>query len=270
MATETSKRETNTLTDRLSRIQKALKAPKEANKNVAYKSRSAEQILEAAKEVLEEGEIIVCRDEIVMVGDRYYVKATALFGFGGAVVESSAFAREEEFSKFMSSAQLTGACSSYARKYALGGLFAIDDSKDDPDKNKPDIPTLDEKKKERDFNYALSSCQTVEEVNDLLGGDLPDYLSDAAHMRIKGLERGTTFPPAKYGFINVEEALEFGKEAKQMIEGSKLEYLEVWIQTNDHKIKALDSMLKAAIYNKDGSPSDRLFKLYETRLKEQA
>lgn len=133
---------TEHITQRLSRIQKALKAPKEANKNVAYKSRSAEQILEAAKEHLMDGEVIRCTDEIIMLGDRFYVKATAELWFGAEYIPANGYAREDEQGPLSSQGkplmqppQVTGASSSYARKYALGGLFAIDDSKDDPDKN---------------------------------------------------------------------------------------------------------------------------------------
>lgn len=119
---------------RLHRIQVGLKAPKEKNQNVAYKSRSAEQILEAAKELLEDGEYITCQDEIELVGARFYVKAQAEFGFEGSAVIRTGYAREPEESRLMQPPQLTGSSSSYARKYALGGLFAIDDSTDDPDK----------------------------------------------------------------------------------------------------------------------------------------
>ena len=129
----------------LHRIQKELKAPKQTNKNISFKSRSAEQILDAAKEFLAEGEVIILNDEIVHIGDRYYVKAVASLCLGSECVSSTAFAREQEESKMMQPPQITGASSSYARKYALGGLLAIDDSKDDPDQNAH--PVDDVKKK---------------------------------------------------------------------------------------------------------------------------
>lgn len=119
----------------LHRIQTLLKAPKQANKNVAFKSRSAEQILDAVKEFLEDGEVILLNDEIVSIGNRFYVKSIASLCLDKECVSSTAFAREPEESKVMQPPQLTGSSSSYARKYALGGLFAIDDSKDDPDQN---------------------------------------------------------------------------------------------------------------------------------------
>lgn len=114
----------------LNTIQKELKVPKQANKAVAYKSRSAEDIVEMVKPLLGEA-ILTLSDEIVMVGERYYVKATATIKLGDESESAVAYAREDETPKFMSVAQGTGSTSSYARKYALNGLFAIDDTQDD-------------------------------------------------------------------------------------------------------------------------------------------
>lgn len=128
----------------LHRIQISLKAPKEkGNSKVAYKSRSAEQILEAAKGFLQDGEVIICNDEIINIGDRFYVKSTATLCIDDNCVSAVGHAREPENSPMMQPPQLTGSSSSYARKYALGGLFAIDDSSDDPDKKEAitDQPT---------------------------------------------------------------------------------------------------------------------------------
>lgn len=114
-------------------IQNELKAPKgQTNTFGKYKYRSLEDILEALKPLLHKNEChLVINDDIVLVGDRYYVKATAtLYSSEGQSISSSALAREEENKKGMDGAQLTGATSSYARKYALNGLFAIDDTKD--------------------------------------------------------------------------------------------------------------------------------------------
>jgi len=114
-------------------IQTDLKAPKsQTNTFGKYKYRSLEDILEALKPLLQKQNCFVSlTDEITLVGDRYYVKATATIrNDSGDSVSVSAMAREEENKKGMDSAQLTGATSSYARKYALNGLFAIDDTKD--------------------------------------------------------------------------------------------------------------------------------------------
>lgn len=119
------------VTLRLSEIQKSLKAPKgQRNSFGNYNYRSLEDIMEAVKPLLKEDESIILGDEIVMVGDRYYVKATATFRKGGEYLSSCAFAREPIEKKGMDAAQITGATSSYARKYACNGLLAIDDTKD--------------------------------------------------------------------------------------------------------------------------------------------
>ena len=95
-----------------------------------YNYRSCEDILEAVKPLLPEGYIINITDEITMIGDRYYVKATAAIMGDDNHLESVAYAREPESKKGMDESQITGAASSYARKYALNGLLCIDDSKD--------------------------------------------------------------------------------------------------------------------------------------------
>jgi len=115
-------------------IQQRLKATKDKdNKFGGFKYRSAESILEAVKPLLRENSLILTMtDEVVNVGVRYYVKATARITdiVSGEYMETSAYAREEESKKGMDSAMLTGSCSSYSRKYCLCGLFAIDDNKD--------------------------------------------------------------------------------------------------------------------------------------------
>ena len=115
----------------LSRIQKELKAPKgQFNKFGNYKYRSCEDILEAVKPSLGNC-CLTISDDIVLIGDRYYIKATARLALSNEdFIENSAFAREAFDKKGMDESQITGASSSYARKYALNGLFAIDDTKD--------------------------------------------------------------------------------------------------------------------------------------------
>ena len=119
---------------KLSRIQCELVATKGQYNNFGkYSYRSCEDILEAVKPLLDKYKVaIVIKDDIVLVGDRFYVKATATLidSETGESVEASAFARESADKKGMDSSQVTGATSSYARKYALNGLFAIDDNKD--------------------------------------------------------------------------------------------------------------------------------------------
>ena len=117
----------------LVKIQAELKAPKnQTNAFGKYKYRSAEDIIEAVKPILNKyGTALVVSDEVVQVGDRIYIKATATLLDGtDDRISVSGWAREEEVKKGMDAAQISGACSSYARKYALNGLFAIDDTKD--------------------------------------------------------------------------------------------------------------------------------------------
>lgn len=118
------------LYSKLLTIQQTLNAPKgQYNKFGGYSYRSAEDILEAVKPLLQNVTLMVS-DEIVLIGDRYYVKATATLSDGEDSISATAFAREEKEQKGMTAGQLTGATSSYARKYALNGLFCIDDAKD--------------------------------------------------------------------------------------------------------------------------------------------
>lgn len=131
----------------LAQIQSLVKAPKnQVNKFGNYKYRSCEDIVEAVKSVINPlGYFLTITDEIVMVGDRTYVKATATLSNGESTFTASAYAREEEIKKGMDAAQITGAASSYARKYALNGLFAIDDTKDADATNTHDAPSISEK-----------------------------------------------------------------------------------------------------------------------------
>ncbi len=126
----------------LSNIQNELKAPKrQYNDFGKYKYRSAEDILESVKPLcFKHDATLFVTDEIVLIGERYYVKATAqLLKDSGETITTTAYAREDESKKGMDGSQITGAASSYARKYALNGLFCIDDTKDaDADEPKGD------------------------------------------------------------------------------------------------------------------------------------
>ncbi len=115
---------------RLATIQSTLNAPKGQYNNFGkYHYRSCEDILEGVKPLLN-GLFLSISDEIVLIGDRYYVKSTATITDGEAAHSATAMAREALDKKGMDEAQITGATSSYARKYCLNGLFGIDDSKD--------------------------------------------------------------------------------------------------------------------------------------------
>lgn len=117
----------------LNTIQNLLKAPKnQYNKFGNYKYRNCEDILEAVKPLLfSQSCTLTISDEIVMIGTRYYVRATATIkNANGETETTTAYAREDESKKGMDASQVTGSTSSYARKYALNGLFCIDDTKD--------------------------------------------------------------------------------------------------------------------------------------------
>jgi len=118
----------------ISKIQSRLKAPKgQENKFGKYKYRSCEDIVEAVKPLLDEYDYhLNISDEMIMLGDRFYVKATAsvMTDKRDIIEAATGYAREPLDRKGMDESQITGAASSYARKYALNGLFAIDDTKD--------------------------------------------------------------------------------------------------------------------------------------------
>ena len=119
---------------KLMNIQQELKAPKvQYNDFGKYAYRSCEDILEAVKPLLKKEKVVLTiSDELQYIGNRYYIKATATLidTESEATISNSAYAREEETKKGMDGSQITGASSSYARKYALNGLFGIDDNKD--------------------------------------------------------------------------------------------------------------------------------------------
>ena len=150
----------------LAEIQAKLKAPK-SNRNTFgnYNYRSAEDILEALKPIINpSGYHITITDNMEAIGNRFYIKATAIISNGEKSFSATAFAREEETKKGMDAAQITGSASSYARKYALNGLLAIDDTKDPDATNKHEdtppttkkLPTITEEQ----FNKALDFITT--------------------------------------------------------------------------------------------------------------
>lgn len=181
--------------EKLMTVQQNLKAPKnQYNSFGKYKYRSCEDILEGLKPCLKEvGATVTIQDEIVEIGSRIYVKATATFtDIDGAFVQNTAYAREPETKSGMDLAQLTGATSSYARKYALNGLFMIDDTKDaDTDESKNESDSRSKTKKAEvekqiisqakadaikqkcvndnlDVNYILTKChvKAIEELTE--------------------------------------------------------------------------------------------------------
>lgn len=157
------------LFEKIARVQQSLRAPKDLRNDFGkYNYRSCESILEAVKPLLSSNNLaLFLGDEIKEVSGRFYVEATATVvdTEDGEKYSVKAFAREEESKKGMDGSQVTGASSSYARKYALNGLFAIDDNKDsdatnvgdgEPKKATPKVsPTEKYLKKEGDVTYAV-------------------------------------------------------------------------------------------------------------------
>lgn len=128
-----------TIYEKLAAVQAELKAPKGQTNNFSkskYKYRSCEDILEAVKPLLaKNGLTLIVGDELVNISDRFYIKAMAkVYSTDGESLSNTAYAREPAEKIGFDEAQITGAASSYARKYALNGLFCIDDTKD-PDTN---------------------------------------------------------------------------------------------------------------------------------------
>ena len=120
------------LTKQLIEVQKELKAPKgQYNSFSKFKYRSAEDVLEAVKPInVKLGLLLTLSDEPILIGDWHYIKATATITNGEDVHAVAAYARESQVKKGMDDSQITGTASSYARKYALNGLYLIDDTKD--------------------------------------------------------------------------------------------------------------------------------------------
>lgn len=177
----------------LQKIQTELKAPKSLyNSFGKYNYRSAETILEAVKPLLAQyGAQLTLSDEIIAVNDRIYVKATASITDGTETVEVTAFAREPDEKKGMDSSQITGTASSYARKYALNGLFLIDDTKDaDTDEyhkqtNNDEMAVETYKKLHSEINRAGVSIKSIcaaYKVDDL--GQLTEKQAQAAIKKI--------------------------------------------------------------------------------------
>jgi hypothetical protein len=175
-AAEVVKKEELTLHEKIVSIQSGLKAPKNLfNKFGGYKYHSLENILEALKPHLKEhGLALRQEDEIVQIGNRIYIKTTALLTDGTNEVFNVAFARESETKKGFDDAQITGATSSYARKYCLNGLFLLDDTKDmdTEEYNKVVDKRQTEKQQSGEFDSAwhkaiddwFGRCETEQEV----------------------------------------------------------------------------------------------------------
>jgi hypothetical protein len=151
----------------LHEIQTQLNVPKnQVNKFGGYNYRSCEDILEAVKRLLPEDVFLTLNDELINMGDRFYIKATATLSHPESVsISVSALAREPENRKGMDESQITGSASSYARKYALNGLFCIDDTKDADATNQHKKHSAKEINTEfENLRNEIAFCKSVEQL----------------------------------------------------------------------------------------------------------
>ena len=208
--------------EKLSNVQIELKAPKnQYNGFGKYKYRNCEDILEAVKPLLAKNKLtMLISDEIEHIGERFYIKATVtLFDVEtGETIITSKLAREEETKKGMDASQLTGSTSSYATKYALNGLFLIDDTKDadatnnhgneqkneNKSDNKNDKPTQKKETKKITIETYLEAIRKYEKDYQM---EIKDYLVDKALMEIEDLN----FEQAKELAIQIKEKVKGGK-----------------------------------------------------------
>ena len=211
----------------LMEIQASLKAPKnQYNSFGQYNYRSCEDILEGVKPLLKQNNaVLTISDDIIQVGDRNYVKATATFTCGEQSVSVSACAREPLAQKGMGDAQITGSTSSYARKYALNGLFAIDDTKDDDTKTdgaQMGIDPIDWDK----VNNAIGYFKKIVDNDDI--GD---------HDKVK----------KAWGRLTNDERMKVMDGLDDKPSGSKKKYRNILKEYLDYKPETLDQEFTATV-----------------------
>ena len=207
----------------LNYIQSNLKAPKNKYSSYGdYHYRSCEDVLEGVKPHLQEtNTCLVISDEIVTIGGHNYIKATAtLYSADGGAISNSAYAKEPLEKKKMDPAQVTGSTSSYARKYALNGLFAIDDTKDvDTDEHKKEI-NKDESKKEA--TKSNSKKQSTNETNAMRDKRVrEEYLKTIlTYAGKKNIDNNS---------ISNQIHMMFGKQSSKDLTEEELKALKDWI-----------------------------------------
>lgn len=175
--------EDKTIHQKLIEVQEELKAPKgQYNSFGKYYFRSTEDIVEALKPLLiKRGLLLLMYDEIELIGSRIYVVSTADLTDGAANIKVSARARESETKKGMDDSQITGTASSYARKYALNGMFLIDDSKDaDTPEYSGQMNIQQQSKQPKQLGIKLDAVKTA--LNDLVKKTNGDYTKISAYL----------------------------------------------------------------------------------------
>ena len=189
-------KEKKNIYEKLSQVQNELKAPKgQKNTFGNYKYRSAEDILEAVKPILKKNDLtIIISDTLENIGERYYIKATvSLCDLDmDERIQVNAYAREEETKKGMDGSQITGTASSYARKYALNGLFNIDDTKDAD----TDEYTKKHKKKGDSLKTIPISTERLDSIKELIKEtniDLQKFLQFHKLKSLQEINQGNIF-----------------------------------------------------------------------------
>jgi hypothetical protein len=278
------------ITEVLHDLQQNLKAPKDKNNSFGnYKYRSAEGILEAVKPLLPKGVTLTLSDDVVNIGDHNYIKAVALLKTSDDSLSVSSLAREAMSKKGMDCAQITGSASSYARKYALNGMFAIDDSKDaDTDEfkneveNTPEVfmPTPADENKVKDIRFLIRDCDNSVDLNSVMDELSPaieslheDLQSDIyeAQDEVMGLiESDKYVVDNKYSYSNVDHGKLFLDRAEKFIDSCEdKKKLEDWFTRWMGKLRALDTILSAKAYQtEEGSPYMRVQIRYNKRIEE--
>ena len=208
--------------EKLSKVQTELKAPKnQFNAFGKYKYRNCEDILEVVKPLLAKNKLtILVSDMVENVNDRFYIKATVTLVDveTGENTTTQAYAREEENKKGMDSSQLTGSTSSYARKYALNGMFLIDDTKDadatnnhgndQKNENKSDNKNDKQQQKKETKKITIETyLEAIRRYEKEYQTEIKDYLVDKALMEIEDLN----FEQAKELAIQIKEKVKGGK-----------------------------------------------------------
>jgi hypothetical protein len=190
------------ISEKLMKIQTKIKAPKNLKNTFGnYKYRNAEGIFEAVKPYLEkENCSLVVKDEIEQHGDRYYVKAMAILidNETGEEATATAFAREAETKKGMDDSQITGTASSYARKYALNGLFLLDDTKD---------ADTDEHRKEAEARSEETKATEKQEKDE-------QHYEEVGKMKIAQIKVDSLKDKCKNDGVDIEKVCEFCKVKK--------------------------------------------------------
>lgn len=189
--------ENPTLAEKLLAVQAELKAPKSQYNNFGkYAYRNAEDIVEAVKPLAKKhGVLLTLSDEVVIIGERTYIRATAKvtdINDNEKFIETNAYAREPENKKGMDESQITGAASSYARKYALNGLFAIDDTKDADNMNNSDKSTksTDDDELKSLKKQIIKVCTTVGgQKNEVLMATLKEFTKNGNPNALKDIDK---------------------------------------------------------------------------------